>query len=234
MKIDFHTHILPKIDDGSRSTEMSFEMLKREAQQGVDTVLCTPHFYGDRMRIDEFLMDRDHAFRKIEGMAEELNIKLVKGSEVAFFPGIGRAADDLEALKIEGTDLLLLEMPFRRWEDSDVIEVERLIRRGFIPVIAHVERFFRYQKGRSIIDEVMDLDVWVQVNAECLLGCWSERRLAIGLFKKGEAHLLGSDCHNLDGRRPNLEEGRRILARKLGEGVLEDIDRLGEEILGGI
>ena len=232
MIIDFHTHILPGVDDGSRSTEMSEEMLKREKAQGVDRILLTPHFYADRMRMGSFLTRREEAFDKIKDIATGLGLELQKGAEVAFFPGIGRA-EEIETLCIEGTDLMLLEMPFRRWEDADITEVEYLIRRGIVPVIAHIERFFGYQKSKSIMEELMDMPVLVQVNAECLLGGWSDRRLGINLFKNERAHFLGSDCHNLDSRRPNLEEGRQVLAKKLGQDVLEKIDDLGSEVLGG-
>lgn len=232
MIIDFHTHILPGIDDGSKSTEMSIEMLKREKAQGVDKILLTSHFYADRMRMGSFLDRRDEAFDKISGVAHDMGIELQKGAEVAFFPGIGRA-EGIEKLVIEGTDLMLLEMPFRRWDDTDIAEVEHLIRRGIVPIIAHIERFFRYQRSKGIIEDLMDMDVLVQVNAECLLGGWAERRLAINLFKHEWAHFLGSDCHNLETRRPNLGEGRQVLAEKLGQDVLKKIDNLGNEVLGG-
>ena len=232
MIFDFHTHILPGIDDGSRSVEMSEEMLLMSHRQGVDVILTTPHFYADSMRIDSFLANRDAALAKVEGFAEELGIRLIPGGEVAYFDNMSRA-DGLERLCIRGTNLMLLEMPFRPWNDFDLTEVDHIIRRGIRPIIAHVERFFYFQRDKGMVEELMDKEVIVQVNAECLIERHT-RRLGKNLFKSGYAELLGSDCHNLSSRAPNLAEGRRILDKKVGHGVLDDIDWLGEQLLAGV
>lgn len=229
MIFDFHTHILPGIDDGSKSVEMSREMLEESSRQGIDVILTTPHFYADSMGIDSFLSNRDEAFNKVVPIAEELGIKLIPGGEIAFFDNMSRASD-LDKLMIEGTDLMLLEMPFRSWHSSDLYEVDQIIRRGITPIIAHVERFFHFQRDKHIVEDLMEREVIVQVNAECLIER-STRRLGVKLFKSGYAELLGSDCHNLTSRRQNLAEGRRILDKKIGRGILEDIDQLGENVL---
>ena len=229
MIFDFHTHILPGIDDGSRSVEMSESMLQVFSRQGVDVILTTPHFYADSMGIDEFLRNRDEAFQKVEQIASDLGIRLIPGGEVAFFSNMSRA-EDLDRLCIQGTNLMLLEMPFRAWYDADLTEVDLLLRRGIRPIIAHVERFFGFQRDKHIVEDLMEKDVIVQVNAECLIERHT-RRLGIKLFKTGYAELLGSDAHNLSSRAPNLGEGRRILDKKVGHSILEDIDWLGESLL---
>ena len=76
MIIDFHSHFLPCIDDGSKSTEMSLEMLKKMKGQNVDTVVATPHFYADENRIDDFLSNRENAYNSIKNEINNTNIKL--------------------------------------------------------------------------------------------------------------------------------------------------------------
>ncbi len=226
--IDFHAHILPGIDDGSRDREMSEEMLEMAGNQGVNAIVAAPHFYADRMTLDGFLRKRAAAFGRIKDDAEKHGVRLIPGAEVAFFAGMS-SADGLDRLTIADTGLLLLEMPFGSWSGEDIREVEQLLDRGLTPVIAHMERFYPYQKKRMTV-ELFALPVFVQVNAEALLGR-KTKRLALKLFREGNAQLLGSDCHNLRSRPPNLMAGRKIIEKELGAPYLERIDRLGEEVL---
>lgn len=227
--IDFHSHILPKIDDGSQSIEMSGQMLEMGVSQGVNVIVATPHFYADRMTMEGFLKKRTEAYGGIQDAIGNQGIRLALGAEVAFFYGMGNA-DGLDKLTIADTPLLLLEMPFRAWSTGDIREIENLLDRGLKPVMAHIERFYPYQRDKRIFDELYSLPVFVQLNAESLLN-WRTSRLALKLLKEGKAHLLGSDCHNVTSRPPNLAEGRNIIEKKLGNPRLVQIDRLGEEVL---
>lgn len=228
--IDFHSHILPGIDDGSSGMEMSEAMLKEYAAQSVEVVAATPHFYGESMSLKDFLKKRDEAYKRLVERARNREICLIPGAETAFFTGIG-TAEEIGQLTLAGTPLLLLEMPFRPWNGEDLREVERLAERGIRPIIAHIERFYRFQKNEKILMELFALPVLIQVNAEALLS-WRTRRLGLKLFSEGNAHLLGSDCHNLHFRPPNLEAGRKVIERKLGEEFLKRMDCLGAELLG--
>lgn len=234
--IDFHSHILPGIDDGSKNIDMTRSMLCLEAEQGVDRVIATPHFYASEVSMEHFIHRRKRAYDKVmHGIyenADKASHKLPAircGAEVYYFPGMGRA--DLSSLCIEGTDILLLEMPFAQWSGEVFEDVERLIRRQRLTVIlAHVERYYQFQKRKDVWKRVFELPLIAQFNAGCLLS-FGRRRLAIKFIRSGFPVLLGSDCHNLSGRRPNLAEGRDVLKKKLGEEVLNDIDSLGERIL---
>ena len=228
--VDFHSHILPRIDDGSRSTEMTAEMLSNAAVQGIDIMVATPHFYADSTTIDRFLRHRERAYLATQPIAEAKKIQVICGAEVAFFPGMSRA-DDIEQLCIGDTSLMMVEMPFRAWTDRDLREMELMLNRGIQPVIAHLERFYRFQEDRGMIPALVDMPVYVQINAECLLR-WSTRGQALRLFRNGEAHLLGSDCHNVSSRPENLKEGRSVLSKKLGELILRQMDDLSSSLVG--
>ena len=121
--IDFHTHILPRIDDGSRDLGMTEAMLREEGRQGVRLVIATPHFYADEMSIDGFLERRAMAMAETEGVrhkAEETLPAVLAGAEVRYFDGIG-AAKEIAALCVEGTETMLLELRYmdgRGWEDT--------------------------------------------------------------------------------------------------------------------
>ncbi len=221
--------MLPHIDDGSRSAEMTRSMLEESKQQGVSIQIATPHFYASHDTPEHFLEKRSKAFEAVKPIANEIGIELLTGAEVAFFRGMSEA-EALKSLLIADTDILLLEMPFRQWTESDIREVKQMIQKGIHPVIAHIERFTAYQKDKAPYEALFGMDVTVQVNAEALLS-FMTRGQALKLFKNGTAKILASDCHNTSSRPQNLQEGRAILTKKLGKDILRILDGEGERLL---
>ena len=233
--IDFHSHILPNIDDGSKNLETSLRMLTESKRQGVDLMIATPHFYAWQDHMSEFLNNRNNAFELVKQQmqqAEEPLPEILLGAEVAFFEGMGRA-EQVEELTTQGTRLLLLEMPFRAWRKAEIEEIAYLIeRRGFKVILAHLERYFSYGENKKLLKELLQLPLYVQFNAESLLSRHT-RGKCLKMYKKGTAHLLGSDCHGIHKRVPNLRQGRDVLEKALGQEFLNKMDTFGENILGG-
>ena len=230
MIIDCHTHILPGIDDGAKDLDMSLEMLKEESKQGVDLIIATPHFYANLDRMDNFISRRAEAFEKLKPILEENpdfpKVKL--GAEFAYFPGISKA-EGIEQFCIEGTKTLLLEMPFCSWDDRVLKEVNSLVNdRGFNIVLVQIERYLGFAGQREKLELLLYNQVYLQVNAEslCQEGFFKKRKSAklISWFEIGKVSLMGSDCHNLSSRIPNLNLGRS----KLSKEALENIDEIAE------
>ncbi|MDY3796505.1 MAG: CpsB/CapC family capsule biosynthesis tyrosine phosphatase [Agathobacter sp.] len=230
--IDFHSHFLPGIDDGSRNMETTMQILEICGVHGVDTMIATPHFYAQDCKVDEFLQKRQTAYEQLMDEKHKLpancpSIKL--GAEVAYFEGIGRA-ERISELAVEGTSLLLLEMPFTTWSDSVLDDVEMLINKHHLHlIIAHLERFMKIPGNKPYIQELLEMPVTVQINAEALTEGFKSRDL-VKMFKKNQAHILGSDCHGMHRRPPNLWHGREVITKKLGAEKLEEIDRCGQEL----
>lgn len=230
--IDLHTHVLPRMDDGSKSVEMSLEMLHTMRRQGIDTVVATPHYYARHEEIDHFLARREYALQRLNNGLDADCPRLVTGAEVAFYFGIENE-HDLDRLCIGGSRTLLLEMPFAAWGDYELNAVSSLcLDRGFDVVLAHFERFVSFQKGSDMAERILSLPVWVQINAETLLPMLSRGRW-LKMFEQGSAHLLGSDAHNLTSRSPILGKAREIIEKKLGHAVLEQIDRCSSKLIFG-
>lgn len=228
--IDFHSHILPAIDDGSRDLETTQSMIEISCKQGVECIIATPHFYASRDRIESFLERRKHAFETVADDVSRHALQMKLGAEVAFFPGMGRA-DRLELLTIEDTGVLLLEMPFMPWEKAYIEEVRYMAEnRGFHVILAHLERYLGIPQNRKLMQELMELPVTVQINAESLTD-WKKRGKLIRMFRDGQANLLGSDCHGVHHRPPNLSAGREVLRKKLGQPFLDEMDRAGSRLL---
>lgn len=234
--IDFHSHILPGIDDGARNLDTSMAMLEQIREQKVDYMVATPHFYASKDRMDSFLKKRANAWEQLSEEIEKREFhnapQFFLGCEVAFFDGISRA-DQIDSLTIGDTNLLLLEMPFVPWTTQNVREVEKLISdRNFRVVIAHLERFIWMPGNKKGIQSLLELPVTIQVNAESFLE-WKHRRALLKMFRDGTAHILGSDCHGAHHRVPNLLEGRMVIEKKAGADVLHRIDMQGEKLLFG-
>lgn len=233
--IDFHTHILPGIDDGSRNVEMSVQMLQEELKNGVDHVVFTPHFYADHDSIDNFLKRRGKSFAKLmAGIASDEELSRMKyeiGAEVYYFGGIGNAAD-VRKLCISGTDILLLEMPFCQWTDVMYEDVVKLIRKQKLTIVlAHIERYIDFQKKKDVWNRIFELPVILQMNAGPFLD-WKRRRKVIKLADAQEIVLLGSDAHNMDTRKPNLAAACTWIQKKLGKEYLSKQEQLEHQLLG--
>lgn len=232
--IDFHSHVLPGIDDGSRDTDMSLEMLNQERGQGVDTVVATPHFYADRDSVKAFLERREQSMEQLAEAAEQKKQELPRictGAEVAYFRGIGQAGL-VQALCIQPTRVVLVEMPFCQWDSSVYDDIQKLYeKQNLIPVLAHIERYYDFQRDRSIWSEVMDLPLHSQMNAGPFLD-WRKRRKCLRILRDRGTVLLGSDAHNLTSRKPNLQPGCEVIREKLGSEYLARTQALEEELLG--
>jgi len=229
--IDFHSHVLPGIDDGSSSVEESIKMLVSNKEQGIDIMLATPHFYIERRTVDRFLEKRQHSFEKLyEEIKDREDVpKLVLGAEVHYFNGIADF-DRLEDLCIKGTRYMLLEMPFSVWGKRVLRDVEKIVQRGITPVIAHIERYIKLQKGTDNINKLVNMDVLVQMNFEHIIGFFS-RGEAIKLISKDIIDLLGTDAHNMTSRKPNSGKGMEFLRKKFGDGILERFEKNAKKVL---
>lgn len=225
MVIDFHSHILPNVDDGSKSVEMSLEMLRREARQGIKTVVLTPHFYANHDSPAKFSERCNRAEAKLrEAMKNCSDLpELVVGSEVHFFEGISDC-EFLNQMAIAGTNCVLVEMPMRAWSERMLVELEGIRqKRKLIPIIAHIDRYMGVFKDNGIPDKLSELPVYSQVNANFFINRWS-RRLALRLLAQDKIHLLGSDCHDLKERIPNLGMALEVIKSSLGESAVERIN----------
>lgn len=232
MITDFHTHILPKVDDGSGSMKESIAMLQMEAKQGIGRVIATPHFYAHHDTPERFLSRRQAAYDRLlpemdkhDGLPE-----LLLGAEVYFFPGISES-EILRELTVTGTQTILIEMPKAHWTDRMYRELEDIrSKQGLTPVVAHIDRYIAPFATHGIPDKLAQLPVLVQANAEFFIKK-STRALAMKLLKADKIHLLGSDSHNMQSRTPNLGDAIQIIRNKLGDAPLERIGEYEQDFL---
>ena len=222
--IDFHSHILPGIDDGADSPETSIKMLELSKSQGVSTIVSTSHYYSFRESTAKFISRRDEALYKLERYIKEHDLDLpeiVPAAEVRLFPEL-RLDENLDRLCIEGTKNILIEMPYATWSGWMYNEIYALVTRGYRPIMAHVERFLGPVKEKEILTKLLSMDVYVQCNAESF-----EDRKMRGFIKKlikhGKFTVLGSDCHNLETRISKFDVACNYITKKYSSEYLQAI-----------
>ena len=230
--IDFHTHVLPAVDDGSTDLQMSVSMLEQAWEQGVTTVVATPHFYAHNDKPDDFLARRAEAFDQLQqcvaGREDVPALKL--GAEVYYYPSISDSAV-LSDLTIGSKAAILIEMPATAWTDDMYRELEQIyIKQGLTPVIAHIDRYLTPFNSYKILKNLSKLPVLIQVNAGFFINPKTQKK-ALSLLRKGKIQFLGSDCHDLQHRGPNMQGALEVIAQHLGESGLAYLQNWQSEIL---
>lgn len=230
--VDFHTHILPQADDGSHSAEQSLDMLRTLREQGVRTVVATPHFYVNMECPEDFLYGRDNATERLVKAARDCGMELPHvclGAEVPYFSGIG-GSRALSSLCIVGTHTILIEMPSKKWSDAVIDEIIRIKRvDGFGVVIAHIERYAEYQ-SRKVLDRLSSEGIVFQLNCEAFYR-FVFKRFAFRMLRGENKILLGTDCHDMDLRKPDMSRAIEAITGKAGFETVEGIMRTGEALL---
>ena len=227
--VDFHCHCLPGIDDGSRSIEESIKILEMLSGQGINSVVATPHFIANNETVDVFLERRQKSY---ESLSEKLldNLPCIRlGAEVEFYEGISNLTG-LNKLCIEGTDIILLEMPNVKWTQGVINELYRLVSLGNIQImLAHVERCLFLQDW-EVVDYLLRNDVIMQSNASNFIHFLTKRK-ACKYLKDNIVHVLGSDSHNITSRPPRIKEALDVIEKKLGNDAVLHLISVSRDII---
>lgn len=206
---DVHTHILPGIDDGCKTTGDSLAVLQICAKHGIHRLFCTPHYYS-QMPVNEFLAKRQRAYSELAQYSTDDMPKIRLGAEVAYTRELVHL-QGLEKLSLGGTEYILLEMPQVRWTEKIINDVATMkYSLGLEPVIAHIDRYIDEQPAASI-KMLEETGVLFQMNTEYILDKATKKK-AKKLIKSGKIALLGSDCHDLRRRVENLDSAAKAIA----------------------
>ena len=199
--IDFHNHLMPAVDDGAQSVADSCAALKAFAAEDVWTVITTPHVDAsltlDAGQLEERLAELDAAWSELEAHAHEhhADMVLLRGVELM----LDTPQPNLEdaRLRLAGGPFVLMEFPFMAVPPRSAAAVGELRRRGYVPIIAHPERYSGFAADLSYADAWRRAGAFLQVNGASLLGRYGAdaRRHAWGMVERGYADFVGSDYH---------------------------------------
>jgi protein-tyrosine phosphatase len=234
MIFDIHSHVILGVDDGAKDLTESLAILRSMKRQGVDAVLATPHFYAHETTIDSYVQRVSSRFSQLQQAAAGQDLpELFLGSEVYYFRGMSQE-EDLSKLCIHGSRYIMIELPYRPLVARVVDEVNDIaMNMNLTPILAHCDRYLRFNRFEELTALFQYGDVKGQVNADSLYqGLGKKKALQ---FLQGEyCDYLGSDAHNLSTRPPNMDKALAAIQKKLGNEGLERIaahaDRLYQEL----
>lgn len=233
MQIDFHSHILPGIDDGSPNAATTSKMLDMEKKQGIETIVATPHFYMSEQSLGSFLENRAKAYETAAPLAAERGMELVCGAEVLFTPSLGDI--DLKKLCVGKTNYLMIELPYAKLTDHFIRSFRSFagnISSEITLILVHAERYLNFTSEESLY-EIMNADMLVQLNSGSFKPFSKHLGFMYELLRHDMAHLLGTDCHNTGSRCPNMEIARKAISKKISPDCYEHLMRNAEIVLGG-
>jgi len=216
--IDLHSHVLPGLDDGTRTVEEARELARRSATEGVEVLAATPHVRIDYPTRPDQMESGLNELRD-ELVLHEIPIRLIPGGEISLELLWELPHDDLVRFTLAQTGrYLLLEFPYRGWPFALEAAVKRLAATGITPLLAHPERNSEVQDHPNRLAQLVGAGALVQVTASSLVGRLdrSSQWTAEKLIDLGLVHVLASDSHG-----PHIREGGlRAAAEAVGDAQL--------------
>ena len=217
--IDLHSHILPRIDDGAASMEVSLEMARLAVADGITHMACTPHivpgvYENDTASIAEAVGQLNAAVRKAG-----IPLVLAAGADVHLAPDLPQKLKSGDIPTLNKSRYFLLEPPHHvvppRIEDLAL----RVLSDGFVPIITHPERLNWIRSHYDIILRLNDLGCRIQLTADSLTGEFGTvaQSFAIKLIDEGRVDIIASDCHGAGSRPPRLARAREMVTQRVGK-----------------
>ncbi|MBV4432332.1 exopolysaccharide biosynthesis protein [Clostridium tyrobutyricum] len=230
--IDMHVHLLPGIDDGSKSMDETGQMLRMIEQDGIHNVIATPHFY--RGHYENYREDVEKLVHSVNEFADEsgINVKLFSGQEVFLDE---HTVDEYECGHIapmDKTNYMLVELPMIKMPENAMDIVYELKIRGIKPIMAHPERYKYIIENPEKINLFVDEGCLLQLNAGSICGKFGSdvKKTAHTLVKNGMCNFIGSDAHSSTRRRPGLSEAFEII-KNIDEEMAEILEQNSEKLL---
>lgn len=223
--LDFHTHVLPGVDDGSLDREMTMEMLQALYKEGVRTVLATSHSYPDQKGISA--KEQRALTEEVNAMAKTIasDLEVLPGNELYYRESLIKELQNGEVLTLAATRYILVEFhpseQFGRIREA----ISNLILHGYYPVIAHIERVDVLIENKKNVKQLVEMSCYMQVNTRSLEGGFFDKRTKaiLSLMKENLIHFIGSDCHNIETRPPQMEQCVKKLYKKLPKEVVDKV-----------
>jgi len=195
--IDFHSHIIPEIDDGSRSIEETMLLIKEAKRAGFKKIIATSHYMEYRFEFNETSRKKLLDIIKSESNDLGINIEFYLGSEVYVSYDMVELLEESKASTINDTNYVLLELPMECEMPNLKNIIYNLLGHGYVPIIAHPERYDYVKENPNWLIEYIELGVMFQANYGSLIGIYGKQaQITVKkLLKNNMIHFLGSDVH---------------------------------------
>lgn len=231
--IDFHSHILQGIDDGSKDDEMTVKMLRLAEESGTRGIVATPHFFKGRFQVpyNEVKIQVD----SLKNLAKKnkIDIEIYYGQEIYYTNGIFDSFSCGDIGTIEDSRYMLIELPLKEFVIDEVVnDIYELQLKEIVPIIAHPERYKTFTNTPTLINKFIEEGFLFQLNTGSITGEFGrEVKKTAELFVKHKIYsVLGSDAHRIENRNTNMSKGMQVI-EKIEPGYIKEMKRLSEEIL---
>jgi protein-tyrosine phosphatase len=219
---DIHCHCLPGFDDGPATMAKSLALCRRLAEEGIGTVVATPHQLGRFESCNEAVSVRE-AVHSLNGALRnsDIPLRIVPGGEIRVDE---RICELLEADKIltlaDGGRYILLELPHQVFIDIDPLFAE-LASMGIRSIISHAEKIAALATQPRVLLRWLEHSAHLQITAASLVGDFGSKvqKVAWHFLTSGWVTLVATDSHDINIRRPQMRAAFQCIGKKLGEDI---------------
>ncbi len=230
--IDFHTHIIPNIDDGSRSIEETFNLIQEAKEAGFEGIVLTSHYIENYYETD--VPERDIWVKAISDNLKNKGIEtnLYLGNEIYMSDNMMNLLIDGKASTINNSSYVLFEMPLNAEPMNLYDVIYSLQENKLIPVLAHPERYSFIQKEPELVYDLIEKGVLMQANYGSILGQYGEKAEMIvrKFLENNMIHFLGSDVHRQNSIYKRIPKALEEIKEIVGEEKLEELTTINPKL----
>lgn len=231
--IDVHSHILPNIDDGSRSIEETFNLIKEAKEVGFEGIVCTSHYMENYYETNR--PEREVWINAIHENLENKNIdmNLYLGNEIYMSDNIIELLEDGKATTMNDTSYVLFELPMNAEPMNLYDMVYEMQQYKIVPILAHPERYSFVQTDPELIYDLIDKGVLMQANYGSIIGQYGKKAQMIvqKFLENNMIHMLGTDVHRQNTIYPKIPEIILELKSLIGEEKVKELTTINPELV---
>lgn len=222
---DIHNHSIWGVDDGARDFETSMAMFEMAYKSGITDIILTPHNKPDRRNV--YYQEMLNIIEKIKKELKDrhIEINLYPGNEIYYRMDIAERIQVGKAFTMATSNYILLEYyPTDEWAYIKR-GIDDMMSNGYIPIIAHVERYQNVISNLERVQEIIDKGAYIQVNASSVMGeiGWQYKRVCKQLLNKGMVSFIATDAHDTKKRVPKLDACIKYVSKKYGQEYAKQI-----------
>lgn len=224
--IDLHCHIIPQVDDGSKSIEMSLQMAKRAYECGYTGIFATSHFieinHETKKEVMRSKVKQLNDYLKANG----INIEVYVGNEVYFTPNVTNILkENTRILTLNDSRYMLIEFPMSGSVMNFTNIIADIVKSGYRPIIAHPERYEFTTKNFDVLKQAIELGALLQINVTSICGYYGSKAKSnvINLLKNNMVHLIGTDAHDDVKVYSKFDKAIKKITKIIGKDSLHEI-----------
>lgn len=214
--IDTHIHLVPYVDDGAKDIETAISMARMAVEDGIHTIVTTPHYnipdYNNAQVLDNF----QKLIHRLK--TENIDLNLYLGNEIHLNEEGVLGIFSNEVYSLAQSNYYLIELPFHQYFPAHEEMIFEIVAKGKLIILAHIERYIAFQKNPKILQELVQRGCYGQLTTTYLTNPRTAKR-GLDLIASGVVHIVASDAHNLQKRKPCLSEGYQCVRDRFGETV---------------